>query len=215
MNNSKVFLLVAVVSFVLSISCGNDGKQEVGQSESGSALINRINAVQQQVMAQGNINVEEEHALLSLCSIVSQNDGLANYNSDSRILLKDVEITPIFNGCEELSKIQTKECFENKIVAFIKREFNLKISKDLDLSEPKQVDAFFVIDEAGNLTGKKVRDSELTVQAEILRVFSEMPKMKPAVHKGENVAVLCSIIIKYASEIDIEVVHIPEIPSMQ
>ena len=36
-----------------------------------SALMMKINAVQEQVMAQGNITPEEEQALLSLCSILS------------------------------------------------------------------------------------------------------------------------------------------------
>ncbi len=63
----------------------------------------------------------------------------------------------------------------NKVSAFIKREFNLNVSKDLKLSEPQLVEAFFIINENGNLTGMKVRDSEVTVQAEILRVLRKMP----------------------------------------
>jgi len=73
------------------------------------------------------------------------------------MILKDVEIAPVYYGCEELSKKETKKCFNNKVSKFIKREFNLSISKDLNLSEPKLVKAFFIINENGNLTGKKVR----------------------------------------------------------
>ena len=131
----------------------------------------KINAVQQQVMVQGNITKDEEQAMLSLCSIMSRDDGLANYNPDNRMILKDVEIAPVYNGCEGLSKEEIKKCFNNKVSTFIKREFNLSLSKDLNLSEPKQVEAFFVINENGNLTGMKVRNSELNIQAEIVRVF--------------------------------------------
>ena len=194
-----LLLLIPLVSF--------------GQKNTESELIMKINAVQQQVMAQGNITEDEEQAMLSLCSIMSRDDGLANYNPDNRMILKDVEIAPVYNGCEELSEEEIKECFNNKVSTFIKREFNLSLSKDLNLSEPKQVEAFFVINENGNLTGMKVRNSEITIQAEILRVLRKMPVMKPAIHNGKSVAVLCSIIVKYGNEVEIDVVYVPEIPN--
>jgi len=184
-----------------------------GQNNTESELIMKINAVQQQVMAQGFITEDEEQAMLSLCSIMSHDDGLANYNPDNRMILKDVEIAPVYYGCEELSEKEIKKCFNNKVSKFIKREFNLNISKDLNLSEPKLVEAFFIINENENLTGKKVRNSEVTIQAEILRVLRKMPVMKPAIHNGESVSVLCSIIVKYGNEIEIDVVYIPERPN--
>ena len=184
-----------------------------GQKNTESELIMKINAVQQQVMAQGNITEEEERAILSLCSIMSKDDGLANYSPDDRMILKDVEIAPVYNGCEKLSEKEIKKCFNNKVSTFIKREFNLNISRDLNLSEPRQVEVFFIINENGNLTGMKVRNSELTIQAEILRVLRKVPVMKPAIHNGNNVAVLCSIIVKYGNEIEVDVVYIPERPT--
>jgi hypothetical protein len=184
-----------------------------GQKNTESELIMKINAVQQQLMAQGNITEDEKQAMLSLCSIMSHDDGLANYNPDNRMILKDVEIAPVYNGCEELSEEEIKECFNNKVSTFIKREFNLSLSKDLNLLEPNLVEAFFIINENGNLTGMKVRNSELTIQAEILRVLRKMPVMKPAIHNGKSVAVLCSIIVKYGNEIEIDAVYVPEIPN--
>jgi len=113
-----------------------------GHKNTESELIMKINAVQQQVMAQGNITEEEERAILSLWSIMSKDDGLANYSPDDRMILKDVEIAPIYNGCDKLSEKEIKKYFNNKVSTFIKREFNLNISRDLNLSEPKQVKAF-------------------------------------------------------------------------
>ena len=40
-----------------------------------------------------------------------------------------------------------------------------------------------------------------------------MPVMKPAIHNGKSVPVLCSIIVKYGNEIDVDVVYIPERPN--
>ena len=210
--NNRTFNLLVKLSIIaillFNVSCG---KSSSNQSE--SELVNRVNAVQQQIMVQGNITKQEEQAILSLCSIMTHDDGLANFSPDNRMILKDVDIVPIYEGCEDLSKEETRECFKNKIVAFIKREFNVGVSKDLNLSEPKQVDAFFVIDENGNRTGMKVRDSEVTIQAEILRVLRKIPVMKPAIHNGKNVSVLCSILVKYGYNIEIDVVYIPERPN--
>lgn len=203
-------LSISILSLgILFISC----KQTTNSSiKTESDLITKINAVQEQVMAQGNMTEVEEQALLSLCSIVSHNDGLATYTTDNSMILKDVEITPVYNGCEELSIEETRECFKNKVSTFIKREFNLSTSKDLNLSESKQVEAFFIINEKGNLTGMKVRDSEVTVQAEILRVLRKMPVMKPASNNGKRVSVLCSIIVEYGNDIEVDFAYIPERP---
>ncbi|TXB67370.1 hypothetical protein FRY74_01895 [Vicingus serpentipes] len=194
---------------LLFFSCKEESNSE---KNTESDLMMKINAVQEQVMAQGNMTEEEEQALLSLCSIVSHDDGLATYTSDNSMILKDVELAPVYNGCEDLSIEETRECFNEKVSTFIKREFNLSVSKDLNLSEPKQVEAFFIINEKGNLTGMKVRDSEVTVQAEILRVLRKTPVMKPATQNGESVSVLCSIVITYGNNIEVDVVYIPERP---
>ena len=204
--------LVAISIISIGLLCVSCKQTPDPSKNTESELIKKINAVQQQVMAQGNITKEEEQAMSSLCYIMSRDDGLANYSSDNRMILKDVEIAPVYNGCEELSKEETKKCFNNKVSTFIKREFNLSVSKDLNLSEPKRVEAFFIINENGNLTGMKVRDSEVTIQAEILRVLRKIPKMKPATQDGINVPVLCSMSVTYGSEIEIELVYIPETP---
>jgi hypothetical protein len=208
---SQNLMVVSTIFIVLLCFSCKEESNSVKNIESD--LITKINAVQEQVMAQGNITEIEEQALLSLCSIVSHDDGLANYTTDNSMILKDVEIAPVYNGCEELSIEQTRECFNEKVAAFVKREFNLSLLKELNLSEPKKVEAFFIITENGNLTGMKVRDAEVTIQAEILRVLRKMPIMKPAINNGKSVSVLCSMIVKYENDIEIDLVYIPERPN--
>ena len=203
--------LMVLSTIFMVLSCVSCKEESNSLKNTESDLITKINAVQEQVMAQGNMTEVEEQALLSLCSIVSHDDGLATYTTDKSMVLKDVEFAPVYNGCEDLPIEETRECFNNKVSTF-KREFNLSVSKDLNLSEPKQVEAFFIINEKGNLTGMKVRDSEVTVQAEILRVLRKIPVMKPATQNGESVSVLCSIIITYGNTIEVDVVYIPERP---
>lgn len=204
-------IIISTLSIgLLFFSC----KEKTNSSKNEeSELIIKINAVQEQIMAQGNLTKEEEQAMLSICSIVPQNDGLATYTTDNSILLKDVEIPPVYNGCENLSKEETRRCFKDKVTAFIKREFDLNVLKELNLSKPKTVDTFFIITENGNLTGMKVRNAEVTIQAEILRVLRKMPVMNPAIDNGKSVSVLCSMIVKYGNDIEIDFVYIPERPN--
>lgn len=209
-------VLATILMMVLTISC-KEASQPIQTTESEknttSDLITKINAVQEQIMVQGNISEDEEQALLSLCSIVSKDDGMAVYTSDDSIILKDVEMAPVYDGCEDLSIKETRACFDQKIAAFVKREFNLSISKDLNLTEPKKVEAFFIIDENGDVTGMKVRDSEVNIQAEILRVLRKIPVMEPATQNEKSVSVLCSIVITYGNNIDVDVTYIPERPN--
>ena len=211
-RNKRLQSLIVLASLSLGFLCISCNEESNSLKNTESDLITKINAVQEQLMAQGNTTEDEEKALLSLCSIVSHDDGLETYTTENSIILKDVEIVPIYNGCEELSIGETRECFNNKVSTFIKREFNVNLFEDLNLSEPKQVEAFFIINENGNITGMKVRDSEVTVQSEILRVLRKIPVMKPASQNGESVSVLCSIVITYGNNIEVDVVYIPERP---
>ena len=182
------------------------------QKTTESELIQRINAVQEQVMVQGNMSEAEEQAIMSLCSILTQNDGLANYDPNQRLILKDVDMAPIFPGCDESTAEKTRICFNNNIASFFEQEFNLSLSRDLNLPEPKQVDAFFIVDTYGKVSGLKVRNAEVNIQAEILRVLRSLPTMKPAVKDGDLASVLCSLRITYGKDIKGEVVYIPERP---
>jgi len=195
---------------LLCVSC----KQTLDSSKnSESELIEKINAVQHQMMVQGNISEEEELAMSSLCNLMTRDDEFDNYSPAGRILFKDIENAPIYNGCEGLSEEETKKCFNESISIFLKQEFNLSISNAIGLSEPQQVAAFFVIDENGKLTGMKIRDADVTIQSEIVRILKKIPKMKPAIQDGINVPVLCSFLLTYGSELKIELVYIPEGPS--
>jgi hypothetical protein len=208
----QTFIIFSFIFFsIFTISC-DQKSQPSGKSE--SELIKRINAVQQQIMVQGNMSEAEELAISSLCSIISPNDNddFDNYNLHDGILLKDVENAPIYNGCEGLSEEGTKKCFKESIVKFIKQEFNPKILNILDISEPQQVAAFFKIDENGNVSAMKVRAANVAIQAEIVRVLKKIPEMKPATQNGINAPVICSILVTYDSEIAIEFVYIPAIP---
>ena len=202
LENLCIILLIS--SLLISCQQSSDISQ--------SALIQKINAVQEQVMAQGNITAEEEQAISNLCSIFSQDDGLALHPEADRMILKDVDIAPIHMSCEKLSAEETMTCFKDQIASYIEQEFDSNISTGLHLSSPKEVEAFFIVDENGKTTGLKVREAEVEIQAEILRILRNMPNMKPAMLNDQAVAVLCSLVLSYGDKIDVKLVYIPERP---
>jgi len=205
----QILIIFSLALFMLiTVSCGQESQSTKG---SESELIIKIKAVQEQVMVQGNISEEEELAMSSLCRLMSR-DNPFDYGREDVILFKDVENAPIYNDCEELSAEGTKSCFNESISKFIKQEFNTSIVNALDISEPQQVAFFFIIDENGILSGMKIRDTELTIQAEIARVLKKVPKMKSATQDGIKVPVLCSVLLTYGNEIIIELKYIPSGP---
>ena len=137
-NIQQILLILPLICLIFLNSC----KQNANSSE--SELINKVNAVQQQIMVQGNISEAEELAISSLCSLISGNDGFDNnFSHDGVILIKNIENAPIYIGCEGLSEEEIKKCFNESIVKFIKQEFNSSIANALDISEPQQVAAFY------------------------------------------------------------------------
>lgn len=206
----QIIIIFSLALFMLlTVSCAQESQSSKG---SESELITKIKAVQEQMMVQGNISKEEELAMASLISLMSRDDEFADYGRDDVILFKDVENAPIYNDCEELSAEGTKTCFNESISKFIKQEFNSSIVNALDISEPQQVAFFFIIDENGKLSGMKIRDTELTIQAEIARVLKKVPKMKPATQDGINAPVLCSVLLTYGTELMVELKYIPSGP---
>lgn len=206
----QILIIFSFALFMLlTVSCGQESQSSKG---SESELINKLKAVQEQMMVQGNISEEEELAMASLISLMSRDDEFSDYGRDDVILFKDVEHAPIYNDCEALSTEGTKACFNESISKFIKQEFNTSIVNALDISEPQQVAFFFIINENGNLSGMKIRDTELTIQAEIARVLKKVPKMKSATQDGIKVPVLCSVLLTYGNEIIIELKYIPSGP---
>ncbi len=199
-----IFSLTVLTLF--AVSCKQES-QTSGKSD--SELITKINAVHEQIMVQGNMSDEEQLAISSLCSLMPGNDGVSKFITDDAILFKEAENVPIYTGCEGLSAEETKNCFKESIVEFITQEFNSSIAKSLDLTDPQQVAAFFIIDKNGQPSGMKIRDADVTIQAEIGRIFKKIPKMTPATQDGINVPVVCSILVTYGSEIKIEFVFIP------
>ena len=174
----------------------NSCQQNANSSE--SELINKVNAVQKQMMVQGNISEQERQAILSLASLVANDEDFTNEQDLKDAIQFDVvENIPVYPGCEGLSQEESKQCFLKKLNELVETQFNADIAKNLKILESQNVEVFFKIDKNGKMSNLKVRDAHVTIQAEAARVIKQLPIMKPATQNGKVVEVMCSISIPY------------------
>ncbi len=194
-NYGSITALLGLMFMSSMMSCGQDA-QSSGKSQ--SELINKVNAVQQQMMKQGNISEEERQAILSLASLVRNDEDFVNSEDMKEALQFDaVENVPVYPGCEELTKDALNQCFLEQVNKHVIAEFNKDIARKLGISQSKTVEVFFMIDKNGELSNLKVRDANVSIQAEAGRVIKLLPKMKPGTQNGEPVDVMCSTVITY------------------
>ena len=157
-----------------------------------------VNAVQKQMMVQGNISEEERLAILSLEDLVASYEDFTN-SRDTKYAIEfnDVENVPLYPGCGELSQEESKQCFIKSVNKLVETQFNTDIAKNLGITEPQNVEVFFKIDKTGKIENLKVRDANVIIQAEVIRGIKHLPTMKPATQNGEAVDVMCSNTIFY------------------
>ncbi len=107
-----------------------------------------------------------------------------------------IENIPVFPGCEGLSQIQQKKCFEEKIWNHVKENFKYP-ERALELEIQGKVFVYFVIDQNGNVTKIKSRGPDNILETEAERIIGLLPKMIPGKQRGRAVIVPYSIPITF------------------
>ena len=100
-----------------------------------------------------------------------------------------VENVPVFPGCGGGTNDELKACFNTKMNAFFKENFNIEVAKELELTGMNRVNVFFKIDRGGAIFDVALRASSVTLGNEILRVINTLPQCRPALQRGKPVTV--------------------------
>ncbi|NJY62055.1 blaR1 peptidase M56 [Salinimicrobium sp. CDJ15-81-2] len=109
-----------------------------------------------------------------------------------------VEQVPVFPGCENLATSkEQKECMSNKITDFVSRNFNTNLGKELGVTGINRIYVKFKVSKDGEVTSVESRAPHPKLGAEAERVINILPNMEPAVHNGEEVAILYSLPIVF------------------
>lgn len=104
-----------------------------------------------------------------------------------------VESKPMFLECESVSQNEQTNCFEQKLMQHIQRNFKYPtIPKEMGVSE--KIFVRFVIDKQGGISETNVvRGEDKHLRAEAIRLIKILPKLKPAKQRGKPVA--CSFTV--------------------
>jgi len=112
--------------------------------------------------------------------------------------MKDVEIVPIYPGCEKATTNRERvKCMSKKLGKLIQRKFNTDLAVDLGLSGLQKIDVQFKIDKNGKITEIKTRAPLQLLEDEAERVVNKIPQMEPGKQRNEPVAVLYNLPIMF------------------
>ncbi|AXG72021.1 hypothetical protein KORDIASMS9_04283 [Kordia sp. SMS9] len=113
-----------------------------------------------------------------------------------------VEILPVFPGCETFEmKEERKQCFTDKVLAFLYREIDLGIiHKNQPVNSKQIIDVYFEIDYLGVVKNVKIRGNHPVSEAEVKRVIPLLPKMTPAMQGGKYVSVKYTIPLHFSTK---------------
>ena len=125
-------------------------------------------------------------------------EKVPDVDGDLPIPFAVVEQIPVFPGCESLSSNkEQKDCMAEKIREFVNTNFNTGLGKELGTTGINRIYVQFQVSKKGEITSLRSRAPHPDLGAEAERVINLLPKMEPAVHDGEKVAILYSLPIVF------------------
>ena len=185
MKNYNLIPLLFIIISLCSSSCTKNTL-----NEDRSPLLIKIDAVHRQMMKQGNISMKEEEAIRALAALLPKETIEDPRGNSNFISYNEIEIKPIYSGCENLNIEEQHQCFLNKLDVFIKSEFNNEVIESLNLSGKQEIDIFIKIDKYGYPTAFKVRGTLVELQAESGRTLNKIPRFIPGLKDGQNIDVI-------------------------
>lgn len=202
-----LFVLPLLFMMLTYVSCSED-KEGIEKDE---PIYQQLTEIKLAVQEGKELSLEEKEELFEIMKVVMDNEDRptppplppfekseASKDNSNAIPFGVIEEVPVFEGCEDLSSNEErKKCMSNKISQFVNRNFNTGLGKELNLSGIHRVIAQFRINDTGQIVDVKARASRPELEAEAIRVISELPEMQPGKQDGENISVMYSLPIVF------------------
>ncbi len=101
-----------------------------------------------------------------------------------------IEDVPIFPGCEALEdNAARKTCMSEKITAYVNKNFNKDLGRELGLSGINRINILFQIDTKGNIVNIQARAPHPKLEEEAKNIIKSLPQMQPGKQRGKPVNV--------------------------
>jgi hypothetical protein len=199
----KYLFVLPLLSMMLTyVSCSED-REGINEKQSLSEQIDELNI---KIQESENISEEESKMLMELAiktykdvqeksKDLSSSSAEKSYsNATLDVPFAVVEDVPVFQGCEDLSSNEErKDCMSRQITRFVNMNFNTNLGEELNLKGVNRIITQFRIDETGKVVDVKARASHPELQAEAIRVISELPQMQPGKQDGKDISVMYSL----------------------
>jgi periplasmic protein TonB len=131
--------------------------------------------------------------------IVSVEDvNVDEVEEDISVPFAVVEKVPIWPGCKGKTNAELKKCFQENMIAHVKKNFEYPQTA-IELGIRGKVFVLFTIDSNGNVANIKTRGPDRILEREAERIVSLLPQMIPGKQRGRSVNVPYSlpIVFKY------------------
>ena len=107
-----------------------------------------------------------------------------------------IEDVPIFPGCENVSKAERRDCFQDQMNKHIRKNFRYpEIAQEMGIQGRVYVN--FIISKDGSITNIRMRGPDKNLEKEAERIISRLPNMTPGKQRGRAVRVPFSIPITF------------------
>jgi beta-lactamase regulating signal transducer with metallopeptidase domain len=134
-------------------------------------------------------NIEEVVEVVEVETVIERVDENTNGSEIADVPFAIIDEVPIYPGCSGTNE-ERKQCMQEKITAYIIKNFNTKIAKQAGLSGKQTISVQFKIGSDGYITGVMSRAKAPELQEEAARVINLLPKMKPGMQRGKEVGVI-------------------------
>ena len=107
-----------------------------------------------------------------------------------------IEDVPIFPGCENVSKAERRDCFQDQMNKHIRKNFRYpEIAQEMGIQGRVYVN--FIISKDGSITNIRMRGPDKNLEKEAERIISRLPNITPGKQRGRAVRVPFSIPITF------------------
>lgn len=140
---------------------------------------------------------EEKPVILDISTLITADEPVDEPGLET-VPFVNIENAPVFKGCEGLSKEENKKCFDEKMLKFVQRNFDVNIANEVGLRAGKyRISTQFIIDDQGNVVDIQIRAPHSKLEKETQELIEKLPKFTPGKQRNKSVKVRYTLPITF------------------